>query len=60
MLSIWRSADSRPDVALDRHDCPEHRGSCYAPLSVNYVPKPGERVVEVRLEYDSDGNIVQR
>lgn len=47
--------------AMDRHDNPEHRVSYEGPaLNSEYQPKPDERVIDLKLEYDSEGNIVKK
>jgi hypothetical protein len=61
MMRMWDTGCcANLDVALDRHDNPNHRRGYEGPaLPENYVPKPGEKVIRVRLDYDEHGNIVQ-
>ena len=58
ILKICSRGDSRADVALDRHDNPEHRNygdSYFSPSSDSR-----DRSIKVNIEYDSQGNLVQR
>jgi hypothetical protein len=65
ILAVGRMMEQtggRPNVSLDRHDNPDHRGSNYTPA---YVPtKPGAKSVRIELDYecgsDGDVRIVQR
>lgn len=54
-LKIWEK--DRPDIALDKHDNMDHRTSYNC--SVTFQNQPGERSVEINLDYDTNGNIVQ-
>jgi hypothetical protein len=57
---VDRGFSSAPPVAMDRHDNPEHRiGDSGPAIPKNYEPRPGARVIDPRLVYDENGNIVK-
>jgi len=60
ILGIWsKYCGAEIGVALDRHDNSDHRAIPDVP-AVHYEPKPGEPFVTVCLDYDSNGDIVQK
>ena len=65
ILAVGRMMEQtgrRPDVALDRHDNPDHR-TCYSPQTDYQQSLPKEKPITLRLDYHEtpdDVRIIQK